>query len=84
MSKHSLTKKVGIGSSEQDFVGLCIIILCTSPSETVAKVLKLGAIESGANSRNVINKIVRTICLLNFGLRNYPEDWSQFFNAKLI
>ena len=47
MSKHSFTKKVGIGSSEQDFVGLCIIILCTSPSDTVAKVLKSGAITFG-------------------------------------
>ena len=47
MSKHSFTKKVGIGSSEQDFVGLCIIILRTSSSETMEKVLKLGAITFG-------------------------------------
>ena len=38
---------IGIGSSKQDFVGLSIIILCTSPSETVEYRLKLGAITFG-------------------------------------
>ena len=58
MSKHSLTNKVGIGSSEHNFVGLCIIIGHTSLSEIVVKVLKLGAItfglliEDGEESRN--------------------------------
>ena len=58
MSKQSLTKYVGIGSSKQDFVGLCIIILHTSLSETMEKLLKLRAItfglsiEVGEESRN--------------------------------
>ena len=43
-AKHSLTKMVGHGSSKQYFVGLYIIILQTSSSETMENVLKLGAI----------------------------------------
>ena len=47
MSKHSFNKKIGIGSSKQDFVGLCIIISHSSSSETTEKVLNLGGITIG-------------------------------------
>ena len=37
MSKQSLTRKVGHGSNEHDFVGLLLIILRKSSQETIEK-----------------------------------------------
>ena len=44
MSKHSFTKKGGIGSSEQDLLDYAYAL---SHFETMEKVLKLGAIKFG-------------------------------------
>ena len=49
ISRQSLRRNVGIGSSEQDLVGDSLIHLWTLSSVTGIKALKEGGIESGAS-----------------------------------
>ena len=49
ISRQSLRRNVGIGSSEQDLVGDSLIHLWTSSSVTGIKALKAGGTKSGAS-----------------------------------
>ena len=66
ISRQSLTRKVGHGSSRQDFVGEFLIILLISSLDTGSNIIKGGGMKDGAILKfPVRQKLFRIVVILS-------------------